>query len=301
MGIGKLFLNVALAASTVIAGPASAFEVYGFIPYQSRLENGTLFKGAPDQAWFMRLGIKPIHVVYDNKILVFPRSKNSKNNARLSSEKVRDVANSSRDMQVNLVSLDMESWDRFDFATPDKILEAIRLYRDAHPDAVVGLYATVPQNTYAWSKDKVNQYDEINARYSKVADAVDYLSPSLYNYNGADFSQWLEGAKYNIEAARRYSSSKKIYPYITPEVRVGGATRWLSYDEMAERLQALRELGADGCIVWASSRSRDSSGEAPVLDPAKGWLKAVSDAAAQRYPHHEVQRDGNSNSVPVDH
>lgn len=301
MGIGKLFLNVALAASAVIAGPASAFEVYGFIPYHSRLENGTIIKGAPSQAWFMRLGIKPIHVVYDNKILVFPKSKNAKNNAKLSRDKVQDVANASRDKEINIVSLDMESWDRFDIDTPSKIIETISAYRNAHPEAVIGLYATVPQNTYAWSQAKVKQYDEINDRYSKVAAEVDYLSPSLYNYNGADFEQWLEGAKYNIEAARKYSTSKKIYPYITPEVRDGGATRWLSYGEMAERLQALRALGADGCIVWASSRSRDSSGEAPVLDPAKGWLKAVADAAGRRDPHHEVQRGVKSSLGPVDH
>jgi len=142
---------------------------------------------------------------------------------------------------------------------------------------MVGLYSTVPQNTYVWREEKRGPYDRQNEKYAAVADAVDYFSPSLYNYSLTDFVSWKEGAKYNIEAARKYSKTKKILPYVTPEVEDNGMARWLSYDEMMSRLEVLKSLGADGCILWASSRSRESSGKRPVLDPSAGWLKAVVD------------------------
>lgn len=282
MAVSKVWVGLAMAACGIHPVVAAAFDVYGFIPYKTRLVDGAAVKAEPDQAWLAELGVRPIEVVYDNKILSFPRTKDRKNNATISQAKVRAVAADYQRKQSHMISLDLESWDRFDERTPSRILEAIGLYRRSHPEAIIGLYATVPQNTFGWSASKVKKYDEINARYNEVAASVDYFSPSLYNYSGSDFGVWLESARYNISAARKYSTSKKIIPYVTPEVGEGRATRWLSYDEMSQRLRALESLGADGCIVWGSSRSRDSSGAAPVLDPESGWLRAVSDFAQRR-------------------
>ena len=277
MTFNKTWLNFAFVTSAIWAHQAMAFDIYGFIPYGSRVENGKNVSGKPPQAWFSDLGIRPVDVVYEKRVLDYPRGEGSRKHATINNEKIRQVATESDRQRRVLVSLDLEGWDRASAQTPDLLLKTLEVFRKTNPDAMVGLYATVPQNTYGWRADRQSSYDALNAKYEAVADAVDYFSPSLYNYSGSDFASWEDGARYNISAAKKYSSTKKIIPYITPEVSENGSTRWLSYDEMMQRLEALSSLGADGCIVWASSQTRDSAGKPPVLDPSNGWLKAVSD------------------------
>lgn len=270
------WISIAATASSLYVTQAIAFDIYGFIPYQSRIEDGKVVRGRPSREWFSGMGIKPIDVVYDNRLLDFPKGRD-RTQATVNNEKIQQVANTNKENDSQLVSLDLESWDRADPKTPSRMLQTIEMYRNAHPGAVVGLYATVPQNTYGWKSERRGSYDSLNNKYADVAKAVDYFSPSLYNYSFDDFESWKEAARYNIKAARKYSSSKKVLPYITPEVSERGSTRWLSYDEMMQRLITLKTLGADGCIIWASSRARDSVGAQPKLDPGVGWLKAVVD------------------------
>ena len=277
MRLGICKLRLVTAAAGLFAVNAQAFEIYGFVPYQSRLESGSTIRGVPSDRWFAEHGLMPIRVVYDNHILDIPKDKSKKNDALLNVDSLEKIAVSHKSSSSGMVSLDIETWDRFDSETPNKIIHLLRAYRSSHPSAKIGLYSTVPQNTYAWKPGRIHEYEKINERYSSVAKEVDYFSPSLYNYGDANFEDWVAGAEFNIKASRGYDKSKRVLPFITPEVRIKKGYRWLTYKEMMQRLEALKSLGADGCIVWASSRSRYESGEAPVLDPHQGWLKAVSD------------------------
>ena len=281
MKISRLRKIGMFAATGLFAASAHSFEIYGFVPYRSWLQAGEVIKGAPSDAWFLSVGMRPIEVVYDNRILDIPRAKSSKNQAIINSVKLDKIAIKHRAKNALMVSLDLETWDRYDPSTPSRVVEVIKAYRSQHPEAYIGLYSTVPQNTYSWQRDRIPKYEKINEAYGVVAAEVDYFSPSLYNYGGANFEDWKEGANFNIQASRKYDANKKVYPYITPEVKTKHGYRWLTYDEMLARLRALSSLGADGCIVWASSRSRLDSGEAPVLDPSQGWLKAISDFSQQ--------------------
>lgn len=258
-------------------GDAYAFEVYGFIPYDHMIQHGELVEGRPSSEWFETLGIHPIDVVYERRMIKVLVDKMGKKSFVLNPDMMKDVGLGKGRKNTTIVSLDLESWDRFDAKTPTRLIETIQAFRKVNKDTPLGLYATVPQNTYSWQADKKDQYDQLNSKYASVADAVDYFSPSLYNYSKDDYAAWFDGAKYNIEAAKKYSKVKKVIPYITPEIWEDGYTRWLSYDEMKKRLQALKQLGADGCIVWTSSRSRSLTGEKPTLDPGFGWLKAVTE------------------------
>ncbi|MEW5606508.1 hypothetical protein [Pseudomonas juntendi] len=256
---------------------ANSFEIYGFIPYQAKYENNRLVKGRPSDKWFERNGLRPIKVIYDNRVLDIPRNKSKKDQSSINDAKLKKIASTHRIGMDNMVSLDLETWNRFNDETPSRIIGLIRAYREHHPEARLGLYSTVPHNTYSWSESKIEDYVKLNAKYADVAKEVDYFSPSLYNYGDAQFSSWEAGAKFNIQASREYDPNKPVLPYITPEVKQPNGFRWLSYGEMMQRLEALQQLGADGCIVWASSRSRDESGAPPVLNPQEGWLKAISD------------------------
>ena len=60
-----------------------------------------------------------------------------------------------------------------------------------------------------------------------------------------------------------------------------GPVRMLTEAEMRTRLQTLYDLGADGCIVWASSNDRTLDGKAPVFDRDSGWGKALADFAQE--------------------
>ncbi|WP_434772265.1 hypothetical protein [Pseudomonas entomophila] len=252
-----------------------AFEIYVNLPYRelpsSSQPQNSLTKIYNDH------NIKKINLIYDDRLLTMPVHSTDKKDALVAPQKIYSAANKDFHHRDSLVSLDLESWNRFDAQTPAKIVNVLRAYRTASPNAVIGLYATVPQNTYKWDPAKVSFYNKMNKQYTDVAYEVDYFSPSLYNYSGKDFPNWLEGAKYNVIAAKKYSTKKKVIPYITPEVFDDGITSWLSYDEMLMRLKALDALGVDGCIIWGSSQSRNTLGRKPVLDPESGWFKAVLD------------------------
>ena len=77
--------------------------------------------------------------------------------------------------------------------------------------------------------------------------------------------------------------SKRIIPYFSSIVRLGPSNKAingnlveeLSENEMTQRLTALYNLGASGCIIWASSQDRTRDGQIPQFYPDKGWGKAV--------------------------
>jgi hypothetical protein len=183
---------------------AHTFVIYGYIPYQSRIESGKTIEGPPSQAWFSDLGISPIYLVGESSLMDYPQA-DSHQNPIINIEKFKQVAADSAKHKDALVSLDIENWNFFDPETPELYLRGLQIFRQANPDAIVGFYSAVPLNSYKWDDAKRQQLDKLNALFADVAHAVDYLSPSLYNYSGADFATWLNGARYNMAAAKKYS------------------------------------------------------------------------------------------------
>jgi hypothetical protein len=170
------------------------------------------------------------------------------------------------------------------------VTQILGIYHRYNSVTPAGVYATAPQNTYAWKPD-ISHFDALNEKYQSIAQQVDFLSPVLYNYAGADLETWQRAAVYNMAAAKKYETGKPIYPYISPVIHLQatskddkgqhGSIRTLTEAEMLVRLQTLYQLGADGCIVWASSGDRTEDGQAPVFDRNSGWGKALADFAAK--------------------
>lgn len=265
-------LSVSMTAVQAEAPVAShPFTIYVFLPWQVQLPDGKIDRSIKLSNYVAHFGIKSAKVIY-----------RFSTDGKADHAKIEAIAEATREDPDSIVSFDTEFGQRFHPETViPEVLEILETYRAAHPKAKVGVYATVPQNTYGW-KPGIESYDALNAKYKPVADAVDFLSPGLYNYNGDDLDAWKKAATYNLEAARKYGGDKPIIPYITPAYSApkvsGGETNSLAHlseAEMTARLQALYDLGAAGCIVWGSSGDRDASGKQPVFDARTGWSKAL--------------------------
>lgn len=280
LAVGLLIVSAGFAQQK--RSPGRSFKVYAFIPYTGYVQNGVTIKANFQQLqdYLNRLGIGSYNLIYENHIVDYPDG--DKTHGVINDDKLGQLAKQAMANPGIIVSLDLEGWNRFDtLHTPDKLLDAIRDFKKISRTSPVGLYATVPQDTYGYPKD-TSFYNRLNKAYAKVAAAVDYFSPSLYNYKTADSVEWKKGVIFNIAACRKYGYPyKKIIPYITPEIKIGGYTRLLNYDEMLYRLQTLYDQRADGCLIWGSSQTRDAQGHRFTADENDGWLKAVKDFIKQ--------------------
>ena len=273
----------------------SGFSVCEFLPFRSYRDNAGVVHtsaGYVDAAWFESVGLLPVNVVYSSRFLDGTGLR-----AELNADKLRAIARTAN--QAYPVSLDAEEWDA-SRATPgvptlngksivQNLVEVVSTFKQANPGVEVGLYSEVPQNTYGFANTTAAVHDKLNPQYAEVAALVDYYSPSLYNYHydgspGGD-QLWARAVAYAIHACRQLDSInhsyKPILPYITPAwTDVDKTARYLSYEQMVFRLQTLRRLGANGCILWLSSSAKEPGSSEPlVLDPNRGWLKAAVETA----------------------
>lgn len=271
----KIIFFLSLAA---ISCPTYAFEVYAFVPY--RMDNGN---NRPDlaasQKFFEEIAVKEIKVVYEKEL--FDQIIKTKNPNLANPTLIKKVAQESDASGKIPVSLDVESWDRFDKATPSRYADLLTQFKKNNPTAKVGLYSTIPQNIYKWDEKNKDKYAALNERYRELSQHVDYISPSLYNYSGRRTADWMPAASYSIQAAKTYGAGKPIIPYITPEIsKKHKDYQWLSYAEMLERLTYIKKSGAAGVIIWTSSGAKDIDGNFPMLSMNEGWVKAVADFQA---------------------
>ena len=219
-------------------------------------------------------GIQPINIIYENNYFT---------NGKIDFKKIKNIALKTA-LKPNVpVSFDMEFGNRFKPETVIPYVQTIlKYYRSYNSKALVGIYSTIPQNTYGVKPTSL-VYEKLNHPYDSLIHDVNFISPSLYNYDGPEVNNWLENARFNIELAKKYTPSKRIIPYISPIVRLGPSNKAingnlveeLSENEMTQRLTALYNLGASGCIIWASSQDRTRDGQIPQFYPDKGWGKAV--------------------------
>lgn len=276
--IALVFISYKAAAQNAEA--RHPFKVYSFIVYGGYMQNGAQVKASYKELeqYLLGYGMQKLDLIYEQRVLDYPGG--DKKNGVPNSERMATLARAASAEPNTPVSLDLEGWNRWDTVkTPSRMIEAINEFRKTNKDAKIGLYATVPQNTYAYSEN-ISRYDKINRAYSAVAAAVDYFSPSLYNYD-ADTVNWNKAAKYNMAACKKYGFPDKLMlPYITPEVNLKGVKRMLTYDEMMNHLQTLYNLGASGVLIWTSSATRDADGNKIYIDVNSGWLKAVRDFMA---------------------
>jgi hypothetical protein len=262
------------------------FTAYAFIVYAGYVQYGNEVKANYKQLrqYLLGYGIKEMDLIYEQKMLDYPAGDMKKENGVPNVRRIDSLAKEAMHFDGQPVSFDLEGWKRFDTVkTPDRMLEVISEFKKVNQKSKVGLYATVPQNTYVYSPT-ISRYDKVNKAYAKVAAAVDYFSPSFYNYSGHDTVEWNKAIRYNMQACKKYGyPDKPILPYLTPEVTEKGVTTMLTYDEMMGHLKTIYSLGASGCLIWTSSSTKDEYGRRIYIDVNSGWLKAVRDFMAGNY------------------
>jgi hypothetical protein len=251
----------------------SKFTVYAFIPWATKTsEHARTENDLSD--YMLTYGIQPIYVIYENNYFT---------HGKIDLNKIKNLALKTALKQKVPVSFDMEFGHRF---KPETVIPRVKIilnyYRSYNAKAFVGIYATIPQNTYGL-KPTGFVYDQLNHQYDTLINEVNFISPSLYNYTGHDMDAWLVNTRFNMDLAKKYTPSRPIIPYISPIIRIGPSNKAtygnlveeLNEDEMTQRLDALYHLGASGCIIWASSQDRAEDGQVPQFNPDKGWGKAV--------------------------
>lgn len=263
-----LFLTTGNASNK--APKPMKFTVYAFLPWKNQKSDihEQLSK------YMENFGIMPIKVIYEKDFFT---------QGKPDLQKIKKVAETTK-LEPNIpVSFDFEFGNRF---KPETVIPDVEIilhnYHAYHSKAFVGIYGVIPQNTYAW-KTTISAYDRLNDSYKTLVKLVDFLSPVLYNYDGTNFTSWLKTAEYNMNAAKQYASNKPILPFLSPVVRIGRTHKIknghiveeLDERAMKKRLGAVFNLGASGCIIWASSQDRKKDGQFPTFDPEQGWGKAV--------------------------
>jgi hypothetical protein len=256
----SFIITVDLQAQSTTLHP---FTVYAYIPWPNTTSD-----------ILSTFGIKPIKVVYELRFLT---------QGNIDQLKIKQLAEETIIEPDIPISFDIELGNRFKPETVIPIIQTILVaYHSYKPKALVGIYATVPQNTYGLNVTNYS-YDKLNAKYASLSEHVDFISPSLYNYNGHDIQSWFKSAQYNMREAKKYASNKPIIPYISPIYRLGSSNdvkngtivEELDEKAMQKRLQMLYDLGAAGCIIWVSSQDRKENGQILQFAHDSGWGKAV--------------------------
>lgn len=157
--------------------------------------------------------------------------------------------------------LDIEHWpvedQTFAQAAVDNYITVLDWFRkSAPPDQKVGYYSMVPIRDY-WravrgsDHTKYQDWQEENDRLAPMAEAVDFLFPSIYTFY-EDQEGWLTYAKAQIEESRRIAPDKPIYAFLWPEYHPSNDSRAgdpIEPDYWRVQLDFLREH-ADGVIIW---------------------------------------------------
>lgn len=276
--ISRLFLIFFMFTMASIPGfSTQKFTVYAYLPW------GTFtHKKHQDQInLLLSYGIKPIFIVYEKDYLT---------HQIIDRAKIKKLAEITAKNSTIPVSFDIELNNSIDPKIIAKTIESIlQLYRQYNRKNLLGIYATIPKNTYG-KMTNFSSYKKANDPYLGLINQVDFISPAFYNYNN-NLKQWIKHALFTIKATQQLAPKKPIIPFISPVIRLGPSSAAknghlvepISEILMTTYLTTLYHQGAAGCIIWASSQDRLADGTLPKFDAKTGWAKAVVDFIYTQY------------------
>lgn len=200
-----------------------------------------------------------------------PNTGNAHPNELPPEETVRQVAR--RFNYDNPIAINLEQYptkeehsDNDVAASVGKLLTIMDWIRDERPNSKVGFYDIVPNANWFMAYDEhYNAQRRIdwmaaNDRVQALADAADWLAPSLYTQHPKDvFPQfpdlWENYLRRNIEEARRLANGKPVYPFMWPKL----SGEYLTGEDWLFQIDILQQ-DADGMMFWGGAGEFDRGG-----------------------------------------
>ncbi|HEX2529272.1 MAG TPA: hypothetical protein VHL31_23620 [Geminicoccus sp.] len=256
-GVGAAVLSAAIGGSH----PAAAQRAF-------RLFDTMRFDGKPDD--LSVCGLEPLRTVYVGDF--WPgRDRDKPDFGHIEDVLVPKLAKHNYERLV----LDIEHWEADQV---DDLVEIVNLMRKLMPGTRFGYYSLVPVRDY-WAfqpgkEGRLIVYAEQNRRWSKLADAVDDLYPTLYAFY-KDREGWVRMADGTVAAAK--AIGKPIYPYLWPQYHDKNkkiAREIIEGDFWLQQLDKVYDLGCDGAVIWGSlAGGRTPDGKIARLpwDPDAPW------------------------------
>jgi hypothetical protein len=136
----------------------------------------------------------------------------------------------------------------------DKLVQVIRWMREAAPSLKLGIYAIPPIRDY-WTPVRnipgsVASWRAANQFLKSIADASDFIAPSLYTFY-EDIPGWVTYASANIEEAQQFG--KPVYPFLWCRYHTSNRLRRNQFIEggyWRTQLETVRDRGANGVVLW---------------------------------------------------
>lgn len=155
----------------------------------------------------------------------------------------------------------------------DKIIRIIRWMKSERPKLKLGFYGSPPHRDY-WgplrgNAQVIKAWKDANDVLKPIADATDFLCPSLYTFYD-DVPGWVRYANANIEEAQRFG--KPVHPFLWCRYHVSNRLRtnqFIEGDYWRTQLETVRDSGVDGVVLWdwfGFDRSKPNA-----IDTTQGW------------------------------
>ncbi|MDQ8954037.1 hypothetical protein RFH42_13875 [Acinetobacter rudis] len=259
---------------------AYSFDIYWRVPWELMEKSQIITNNDVIQQHLSEFGLKKIDVIYHNRMLT---------NGVVDPDKIKKIVDDSNKNPEIPISFDIELGDRFVPSTViPTINQVIDLYKEYGGKAKIGIYATLPQQTYGGKNlddETEKKYIQLNKQYESLAEKIDFISPSFYFYDDEDINLWKKSVDFNMKQSRVLAKkyNLKIYPYITnafikskvDPITKGWLIKPLSDQQMFDTLEYIKSQGADGVILWNSSNVLEQDGKKPVIDLNSSWFYGI--------------------------
>ena len=239
------------------------------------------FTGQPPDSYFDSLGMKRSHGIYESEV--------TGGQPPVKEEFMRSTARavtplpSARECiiwyDIEYLSTDVEQVGITQAQkNADTLAKFITWAKTEEPKLKVGVYSLTPvADIYIVSRFDLRK--KWNDATKRLADAVDFLCPSLYLYYPEGQIPYAKYALPQVKEAQRLGKGKKIFPFISPGYHPAGslADSYASREVWSNVLKTVKKSGADGCIIFAGKGAMGGQyGEWARADTS-GWWQATKD------------------------
>jgi hypothetical protein len=276
----RSFLGL-LSASLLLAAPGAQGQ--GFLVFQN-----WYIQGAPNAAYFEGFGIHCAGMIYQNTL-----------GSPAIESKTRTAANNAVNQYYNnIVMLDYEYQlfpdprivgDDSSHHIYERMCQVGRWFKSQQPTIKMGFFDYIclgPTGTvksfWAGDRDTTGHTAAWHAADDKIAffaDSVDYLAPGIYPWY-QDTTEFCAYARAVVAETKRIAHGKPVYPIISPQAfSVGNLTLGVpvGHDYFARMLKVVKDAGADGVIIWASTLEGPNNYQ---WDANAGWWAALKEFMA---------------------